>query len=70
MSPGATTEKLHFFLAEYGEQVGKGGGERGEGEDIEILELPLTEAWQMVKLGEIVDAKTVLLLQHARLAGV
>lgn len=70
MSPGATTEKLHFFLAEYGERVGKGGGERGEGEDIELLELPLTEAWQMVESGEIVDAKTVLLLQHARLAGV
>jgi nudix-type nucleoside diphosphatase (YffH/AdpP family) len=70
MSPGATTEKLHFFTAEYdpGERSGGGGGLHEEGEDIEVLELPLAEAWAMVGRGEIVDSKTVLLLQHLLLA--
>jgi nudix-type nucleoside diphosphatase (YffH/AdpP family) len=70
VSPGATAEKLHFFTAEYdpGGRSGGGGGLREEGEDIEILELPLAEAWAMVGRGEIVDAKTVLLLQHLLLA--
>jgi nudix-type nucleoside diphosphatase (YffH/AdpP family) len=66
MSPGVTTEKLHFFTAEYdeGARSGKGGGLREEGEDIEVLEMPLAEAWAMVGRGGIADAKTVLLLQH------
>ena len=70
-SPGASAEKLHLFVADYGpgDIVGKGGGVRGEGEEIETLELTLARAWEMVVAGEIVDAKTVLLLQHLRLAG-
>lgn len=69
MSPGVTAEKLHFFIAEYepGGRSGGGGGLREEGEDIEVLELPLAEALAMVGRGEIVDAKTVLLLQHLML---
>ena len=69
MSPGVTTEKLHFFTAEYDAQArsGGGGGLREEGEDIEVLELPLAGAWAMVGRGEIADAKTVLLLQHLML---
>ncbi|HJS83853.1 MAG TPA: NUDIX domain-containing protein [Acetobacteraceae bacterium] len=71
-SPGASAEKLHLFVADYGpdDVVGKGGGVRGEGEEIETLELPIARAWEMVTAGEIVDAKTVLLLQHMRLAEV
>ena len=66
MSPGATAEKLHLFTAEYGpgERSGAGGGLREEGGEIEVLEMPLAAAWAMVGRGEIVDAKTVLLLQH------
>lgn len=65
-SPGATAEKLHLFLAEYSprDRTGQGGGLREEGEEIEILEVPLAEAWAMVRRGEIMDAKTVLLLQQ------
>jgi hypothetical protein len=37
-------------------------------EDIEVLELPQAEAWAMVERGGIVEAKTVLLLQHLLLA--
>jgi len=71
MSPGASAEKLHLFAADYdpGDKVRAGGGEAGEGERIDVLELPLARAWDMVTSGEIIDAKTVLLLQHARLNG-
>jgi nudix-type nucleoside diphosphatase (YffH/AdpP family) len=67
MSPGSSAEKLHLFMAEYGpgDQTARGGGLAEEGEQIEILELSLTHAWDMVLSGQIVDAKTVLLLQHA-----
>jgi nudix-type nucleoside diphosphatase (YffH/AdpP family) len=69
-SPGTSAEKLHLFVADYGpgDVVGRGGGVRGEGEEIETLELPIARAWEMVMAGEIVDAKAVLLLQHLRLA--
>ncbi len=69
MSPGAVTERLHLFVAEYepGMRVGAGGGVEGEGEDIEVLELPFGEAMAMVSRGDIADAKTILLLQHLAL---
>ncbi|MES2933236.1 MAG: NUDIX domain-containing protein [Pseudomonadota bacterium] len=69
MSPGSVTERLHFFVAEYepGSQVGKGGGIAAEGEDIEVLELPLEQAVSMIASGEIADGKTIMLLQYAQL---
>jgi nudix-type nucleoside diphosphatase (YffH/AdpP family) len=69
MSPGSITEKLHFFIAEYqpGMRVGSGGGIASEGEDIEVLELPIDEALAMVSDGRIADAKTIMLLQYAAL---
>jgi nudix-type nucleoside diphosphatase (YffH/AdpP family) len=69
MSPGSVTEKLYFFVAEYdaGSKVGKGGGLKDEGEDIEVLELDFDEAMAMVRRGEIVDGKTIMLLQYAAL---
>ena len=71
MSPGSVTEKLHFFVAEYEshQQTGTGGGLAHEGEDIEVLELPLSTALAMVHSGEIQDGKTIMLLQHAALQG-
>jgi hypothetical protein len=48
-------------------RVGEGGGVEAEGEDIEVLELQLDEALAMIPRGEIVDAKTILLLQYAAL---
>jgi nudix-type nucleoside diphosphatase (YffH/AdpP family) len=71
MSPGSVTEKLHFFVAEYEERdrVSAGGGDAAEGEDIEVIELPLADALAMVARGEIEDGKTVMLLQYAALAG-
>ncbi|MGJ7526900.1 GDP-mannose pyrophosphatase [Variovorax sp. GB1P17] len=69
MSPGSVTEKLHFFVAPYepSMRIGNGGGLAEEGEDIEVLELPIDEALAMVADGRIVDAKTVMLLYHAKL---
>ncbi|MCW7540603.1 GDP-mannose pyrophosphatase [Aquabacterium sp. A7-Y] len=69
MSPGSVTERLHFFVAPYSAeaQVGQGGGVEAEGEDIEVLELSLVEALQMIETGAILDAKTIMLLQYAAL---
>src|SRR6266481_447010 len=69
MSPGAVTEKLHFFVAEYepNMRIGSGGGIASEGEDIEVLELSIDEALAMIGDRRIVDAKTIMLLQFAAL---
>ena len=69
MSPGAVTEKIHFFVAEYDPsmRIGDGGGLVDEGEDIEVLELAIDEALAMIADGRIADAKTIMLLQYAAL---
>jgi nudix-type nucleoside diphosphatase (YffH/AdpP family) len=69
MSPGAVTEKLHCFIAEYDPsmRIGNGGGLADEGEDIEVLELPIDQALAMIADGRIADAKTIMLLQYAAL---
>jgi GDP-mannose pyrophosphatase NudK len=72
MSPGSVTEILYFFTAAYepSMKVSDGGGLEAEQEDIEVLELSIDRALEMVKTGEIKDGKTIMLLQHARLAGI
>ncbi|MHC2464580.1 NUDIX domain-containing protein [Bradyrhizobium embrapense] len=69
MTPGAVTEKLHFFVAEYDAamRVSDGGGLADEGEDIEVLELAIDDALAMIGDGRIVDGKTIMLLQYAAL---
>ena len=69
MSPGSVTERLHFFIAEYEPQdrVAPGGGDVDEGEDIEVLELPIEEALRRIDTGEICDGKTIMLLHYAAL---
>jgi GDP-mannose pyrophosphatase NudK len=71
MSPGSVTEKLHFFVAHYTPQdrVDAGGGLLAEGEDIEVLELPLAKALEMIGSAQIEDGKTILLLHYAALHG-
>lgn len=70
MSPGSVTEILHFFIGEYSrnQKVNEGGGVDHEQEDIEVLELSFDQAYSMIATGEIRDAKTIMLLQHARLS--
>jgi nudix-type nucleoside diphosphatase (YffH/AdpP family) len=69
MSPGSVTEKLHFFIANYdaAAQISAGGGLQHEGEYIEVIEMPFKSALAMTGTGEIVDAKTIMLLLHAAL---
>lgn len=68
-SPGSVTERLTYFVARYGagDAVARFGGVAEEGEETEVLDLPLARALEMVAAGEIRDAKTVLLLQYAAL---
>ncbi|KAF2406495.1 nudix-type nucleoside diphosphatase, YffH/AdpP family [Pseudomonas antarctica] len=69
MSPGSVTERIHFFIGEYhaADRVSSGGGLIDEGEDIEVLEVGFEQALAMVQRGEIVDGKTIMLLQHLEL---
>ncbi|MFS2029162.1 MULTISPECIES: NUDIX domain-containing protein [unclassified Curtobacterium] len=69
MSPGSVTERVHGYVGAYtpADLVHVGGGLEDEGEDIEVLELPLDEALAMVADGRIADGKTIMLLQWAAL---
>jgi GDP-mannose pyrophosphatase NudK len=69
MSPGAVTEIIHFFVAEYfkEQKINEGGGLEHEQEDIEVLELRFDAALDMIKNGEIKDGKTIMLLQYAKI---
>lgn len=69
MSPGSVTEILYFFIGEYqpNMKVSDGGGLAEEHENIEVLEYPFQEAYQMIASGEIIDAKTIMLLQYAKI---
>jgi nudix-type nucleoside diphosphatase (YffH/AdpP family) len=69
MSPGAVTEILYLFVGEYDEsmKVSDGGGVAHEEENIDVLEMSYDEAYAMIESGEITDAKTIILLQHAKI---
>ena len=69
-SPGSLTERVSLFIGSYGpaDNIYAGGGVASEGEDIEVLEMSLASAYRMVTSGHIVDAKTIILLQHAMLS--
>ena len=72
MSPGSVTEILHFFIAEYSNEmkIADGGGLDDEGENIEVMEILFDDALIMIDSGEIKDAKTIMLLQYLRLKNV
>ncbi|MFL9835987.1 GDP-mannose pyrophosphatase NudK [Flavobacterium sp. ST-75] len=69
MSPGSVTEIIYFFTGAYSEdmKISEGGGVEGEHENIEVLEMPFSEAIEMIQKGEIKDAKTIMLLQYAQI---
>ena len=71
MSPGAVTEILYLFVGEYDEsmRVSEGGGVAHEEENIEVLEMPFEKAYAMIESGEIQDAKSIILLQYAKIQG-
>lgn len=69
MSPGAVTEILYLFVGEYDEsmKVSEGGGVAHEEENIDVLEMSYDEAYAMIDNGQINDAKTIMLLQYAKI---
>jgi len=69
MVAGAVTEIIYFFIAPYNEsmKITKGGGLKEEGEEIEVLEFDFNEAYNMIFNGQIIDAKTIILLQHMKI---
>ena len=71
MSPGSVTERLHFYAAPYDAATREhdGGGLADEGEHITLVELDIDAALAMIDSGEILDAKTIMLLQWAVLRG-
>ncbi|MTC55817.1 MULTISPECIES: NUDIX domain-containing protein [Providencia] len=72
MSPGSVTEKLHFYIAEYNDKDrhSEGGGLADEGEDIEVMEWSFPDAFNAIKSGDIVDGKTIMLIQHLAISGI
>jgi ADP-ribose pyrophosphatase len=68
-SPGGSSERIHLFLGEvdHRRRVGAGGGVPVEGEDIQIVVLPFSQAMDLVARGQISDAKTIIALQHLAL---
>jgi ADP-ribose pyrophosphatase len=65
-SPGGTSERIHLFLGEVDStmRASPEGGVASEGEDVQVVVLPLELALRMVAGGEICDAKTVIALQY------
>ena len=66
-APGSITEIVHFFAAaiDTADRTSDGGGLEHEHEDIEVLEIQLPQALAMIEKGEIIDLKTIMLVQWA-----
>ncbi|HEV2956801.1 MAG TPA: NUDIX hydrolase [Xanthobacteraceae bacterium] len=67
--PGISTEQMDLYLAAYSEadRVGVGGGLADEHEGITVVELPLAELAAMADAGQIMDMKTLAVVQTLRL---
>ena len=69
MSPGVVTEILYLFVGEYDEsmKVSDGGGVAHEEENIDVMQMSFNEAYAMIESGQMQDAKTIMLLQYAKI---
>lgn len=65
-TPGSVCEKVFYFLAPYTQasRQHRGGGLHHEGEEIEIIELPLAEAMRLIRTGELRDIRTIALILY------
>ena len=68
LSPGGSSEQIFLYCGEVSaaNRPQPGGGVPQEGEDIEVVELPLEAAWKALDAGEIIDAKTMVALMWLR----
>lgn len=55
-TPGFCTEKLSIFYAKDLKFVGQN---LDEGENLDVVEIPVDEALSLIESGEIMDAKTI-----------
>lgn len=64
-SPGGSSERIHVFYCSVSLQRDQSlfGGLVHEGEDIRVVLLPTEKALEMLRAGEIEDAKTIIALQ-------
>lgn len=69
LSPGLMKEQVHLYVAEYSEKdkIALGGGLASESEEIEVLETDFLDALQLIKSEEIIDARTIMLLQYVQI---
>jgi ADP-ribose pyrophosphatase len=61
-TPGFTDEQIHLFLAT---DLTNGSTSRDVDEFMDVVPMPLSRALEMVRTGEIVDAKTICTLLYA-----
>ncbi|PCD01832.1 ADP-ribose pyrophosphatase [Sphingomonas spermidinifaciens] len=68
-TPGATTERLDYFLARYtaADRIGTGGGLAHEDEHIVVHERSLVDLWALTHDPGGIDGKLMVLLQALRL---
>jgi len=69
LSPGLMKEQVYLYVAEYNDddKLEKGGGLATESEEIETLETDFSDALKMIENEEIIDARTILLLQYIQI---
>ncbi len=69
MVPGTVMQKIHFFIGYIDDavKVNEGGGAEDETENIEVLKLQFETAFSMIASGEIIDGKSIMLLQHVKI---
>jgi nudix-type nucleoside diphosphatase (YffH/AdpP family) len=68
--PGISTERIELYLAEYraADRVAAGGGVADENEEIEVVEMPLSDLAALVRAGSLPDLKTLALVQALMIA--
>jgi len=67
--PGISSERMALFLGVYAaaDRIAAGGGIATEHEEIEVIELPLSDLVTMADNGTLADLKTFALVQTLRL---